>query len=87
VTDDWKASVDERLKQLREDLQQVRNWIVVGIAGPLLATIGLYVYTGTKFDAAEARTVSVETRLNAMAVEQAKQGKDIERILERLPTR
>jgi hypothetical protein len=83
VTDDWKASVDAQLKHLREDIQQVRNWIVVGIAGPLLAVIGLYAYTGNKFDAAEARTVGVEARLSALAVEQAKMDAKLSVLLER----
>lgn len=90
VTDDWKASVDAQLKQLREDVQQVRNWIVVGIAGPLLAIIGLYVYTGTKFDAVgakfdivETRIVGVESKVNLLAVEQAKTNAKLDLLLER----
>lgn len=90
VTDDWKASVDAQLKQLREDVQQVRNWIVVGIAGPLLAVIGLYVYTGTKFDVVaakfdivETRIVGVESKVNLLAVEQAKTNAKLDLLLER----
>ncbi|QCB42214.1 hypothetical protein E5673_08200 [Sphingomonas sp. PAMC26645] len=90
VTDDWKASVDAQLKHLREDVQQVRNWIVVGVAGPLLAVIGLYVYTGTKFDAVsakfdivETRIVGVESKVNVLAVEQAKTNAKLDLLLER----
>ena len=90
VTDDWKASVDAQLKHLREDIQQVRNWIVVGVAGPLLAVIGLYVYTGTrfdavstKFDAVETRIVGVEGKVNAVAIEQAKTNAKLDLLLER----
>lgn len=78
VTDDWKASVDERLKHLREDVQQVRNWIVTGIAIPLLAIVGLYVYNGSKFDALDKRLAAVE-------VQQAQLDGKLDRILERLP--
>lgn len=90
VTDDWKAHVEVQLKQLREDVQQTRNWIVAAVAGPMLAIIGLYVYTGTKFDAVstkfdavEARIVGVENKLTPLAVEQAKTNAKIDLLLER----
>lgn len=87
VTDDWKAHVDVQLKQLREDVQQLRNWIVAAIAGPMLAIIGLYIYTGSKFDAVESRIVGVEAKFDAKftanAVEQAKMNAKLDLLLER----
>ena len=70
--DDWKEYVDRQLTQLHEDVRRLTGLILAAAVGPFLAIIGLYAYTGSKFDAAETRVVGVERRLSAIEVEQAK---------------
>lgn len=92
VTDDWKASVEGQLKTLHDDVRRLTACIIAGSVAPFVAlgifysfTYGKYDQIGTKFDAVEARIVGVDSRISASQVEQAKQGKDIERLLERIP--
>lgn len=82
-TDDWKTSVDERLKTLRDDVVQVRNWVIACVAAPFIALIAFYVAIGGKFDQAETRTVGVENKLSTMLVEQAKTNGDLKVLIER----
>lgn len=90
MTDEWKSNVELQLKHLREDVQQIRNWIVAAVAAPLLAIVGLYVYTGTKFDAVatkfdavENRIVGVDNKLTPIVVEQTKTNAKLDLLLER----
>lgn len=62
MSDDWKASVDRQLSQLHDDFRRIIGWLIAAIAAPLLAVVGLYVYTGTKFDALDARLRSIEIK-------------------------
>lgn len=64
VSDDWKTSVEGQLKQLHDGLGKVQNWIIVGIAGPLLAIIGLYAYTGSQTTSLNGRIDTVTTRID-----------------------
>lgn len=77
VTDDWKASVDTQLKLLHEDVRRVIGWLIAGVVVPLGAIIGLYVYNGTKFDAANARTDLLTNQVSAVRVEQEKLRGDV----------
>ena len=72
VTDDWKESVDRQLGQLHDDFRRLVGLLIAAVAAPLLAVIGLYVYTGTKFDAVEARFERLDTRLGAIEMQQAR---------------
>lgn len=90
VTDDWKASVERELKLLHDDVRRLTGFIIAGAIAPFLAIIGLYVYTGTKFDRVaddfkqvEARIVGVEGKISGVAVQQAETNGNIKVLLER----
>ena len=73
MTDDWKKSVDDQLKTLHDDFRKMIGWLVAAVGVPLLAVIGSYIYTGTKFDAANARSDALLAQLTATRVEQERQ--------------
>ncbi|MBB3691473.1 hypothetical protein [Sphingomonas sp. BK580] len=90
MTDDWKANVERELKQLHDDVRRLTGFIIAGAIAPFLAIIGLYVYNGSKFDTVnsgfekvEARIVGVESKINAVAVQQAETRGDLKLLLER----
>ena len=64
VTDDWKKSVDERLKQQADDIRSLLRGIIA--AGLILVglIVGLYAYVGNKID-------MVSSQITASRVEQA----------------
>ncbi len=72
MSDDWKSSVDTQLKNLRDDVVQIRNWLVGAIAVPLLAIVGLYVYNGSKFDRIDGKFEAVNQRIGEVQASQAR---------------
>ncbi|MEH3040860.1 MAG: hypothetical protein PGN21_12425 [Sphingomonas paucimobilis] len=64
MSDDWKKSVDERLKQQADDIRSLLRGIIA--AGLILVglIVGLYAYVGNKID-------MVSSQITASRVEQA----------------
>jgi hypothetical protein len=83
MTDDWKASVEQRLGSLHDDLRamlKVGTAAAVALAGMIA---GLYFYTDTKFEVVDAKFERVEERLTALQVQQAKSDAKLDLLVER----
>lgn len=77
--DDWKASVEERLTAVRDDIRELRNWLAGGAAFMLLALAGGFFFLLSEVNSASDKA---DAQLTAVREGQVR----IETILaERLP--
>jgi hypothetical protein len=61
--DDWKASVEARLGDLRADIRELRNWLAGGIGFVLLALAGGFFFLLTHINAASDKADAQLTAL------------------------
>ncbi|WP_420478268.1 hypothetical protein [Brevundimonas sp. FT23028] len=61
--DDWKASVEDRLGGLRDDVRELRNWLAGGIGFVLLALAGGFFFLLTHVNAASDKADAQLTAL------------------------
>ena len=89
VDDTWKKNVEEQLRRNADDIRALLRGIVA--AGLILVgmIVGLYVYTGTKFDVLNAQISAVrveqaQARGDGQTINATINGK-LDRITDRLP--
>lgn len=67
--DDWKASVEKRLGELREDVREVRNWLAAGAGFLLVALAGGFLFLLSEVNDASDKA---DAQLTALRESQAR---------------
>lgn len=77
VTEDWKVSVDRRLRDLHDDFRRLLQWGAGAVVVVVAMIGGLYLRTDAKFEAINARMAAIERRADRIELK-------LDQLLERM---